>query len=114
MHEGTGGAESVLGARRRPLMRKGKLSGIKPLKTGRHRIGKVLGGKHTHKSSIPQGCPFSMNLIALLMKPWINMMRDKDLEARTLADGLFFYGTGKNHNKKVKKEWSCLDIFLKI
>ncbi len=65
--------------------------------TVRLQIGNTLGVEHKHKCSIPQGCPFSMTLIGLLMRPWIMMMRDKEMEPRVLADDLFFYAAGKRH-----------------
>eukprot|EP00973_Karenia_brevis_P030818 4250662-Karenia_brevis.AAC.1 len=60
-------------------------------------IGSTLGKEHQHACSIPQGCPFSMAFIALLMKPWINIMREANLEPRVLADDLFFYASGESH-----------------
>ena len=60
-------------------------------------IGPALGVEHHHSCSIPQGCPFSMAFIALLLKPWINMMRAKGVEPRALADDLFFFSPGTRH-----------------
>ena len=38
-------------------------------------LGTTIGKPHRHKCGIPQGCPFSMLIIALLLRPWILMMR---------------------------------------
>ena len=40
----------------------------------RFQIGKTLGEAHRDVASIPQGCPSSMNMVALLMRPWIMKM----------------------------------------
>ncbi len=41
----------------------------------RMQIGTSLGEEHKHPCSIPQGCPFSMTLIALRMRPLIKLVR---------------------------------------
>ena len=63
----------------------------------RQQIGNTLGQEHQHDCSIPQGCPFSMSLIGLLMRPWVGLMRETGVEPRVLADDLFFHATGKRH-----------------
>ena len=65
-----------------------------------NQIGSSLGTPHQHRCSIPQGCPFSMTLIALLMKPWISYMRQEQLTPRVLADDLFIYATREQHASK--------------
>ena len=62
-----------------------------------NQIGDALGQAHTHRCSIPQGCPFSMTLIALLMRPWIMLVREVGIQPRVLADDLFLYGTRERH-----------------
>ena len=52
----------------------------------RFQICKTLGEAHRDTCSIPQGCPFSMNMVALLMRPWIMNMKENGIEPRTLAD----------------------------
>ena len=67
-------------------------------------IGKEqsIGKEHQHRCSIPQGCPFSMSLLALLMKVWINLMQELGVVPRTLADDLFFYAHGQPHRAKAE------------
>ncbi len=65
--------------------------------TIRQQIGNTLGVEHKHECSIPQGCPFSLSLIGLLMRPWIKVMREIGVEPRVLADDLFFTATGRKH-----------------
>ena len=69
----------------------------------RNQIGQHLGEPHVHRCSIPQGCPFSMTLIALLMRPWIMLMRDNQVEPRVLADDLFLHATRTEHASKAVK-----------
>ena len=69
----------------------------------RFQMGKTLGEKHQDQTSIPQGCPFSMNMVALLMRPWIQMMIDNNIEPRTMADDLFFFTKGSDHVESAKK-----------
>ena len=44
-----------------------------------------------------------MNMVALLMRPWIQMMIDNNIEPRTMADDLFFFTKGKDHVEVAKK-----------
>ncbi len=44
-------------------------------------VGATLGKEHHHRCSIPQGCPFSMMMVALLMRPWIKLMEAHNVEA---------------------------------
>ena len=62
--------------------------------TVRNQIGQHLCEEHAHFCSIPQGCPFSMALVALLMRPWILLMRDHNIEPRALADDLMISDGG--------------------
>ena len=41
-----------------------------------------------------------MNMVALLMRPWIMKMKENGIEPRTLADDLFFFANGKDHEEK--------------
>jgi hypothetical protein len=63
----------------------------------RYQIGAHIGGVHRDRCAIPQGCPFSMTMVALIMIPWIRLMRDLHVEPRVLADDLMFTAHGKHH-----------------
>ena len=65
-----------------------------------NQIGGTLGKPHQHRCSIPQGCPFSMALIALLMRPWILHMRAHQVEPRVLAGDLFIHTARLQHASK--------------
>ena len=41
-----------------------------------------------------------MNMVALLMRPWIMNMKENEIEPRTLADDLFFYTIGKQDDEE--------------
>ena len=56
-----------------------------------------LGDRHTRLNGIPQGCPFSMMLVALLLRPWILLMESIGTDPRTLADDLLVTASGPNH-----------------
>ncbi len=63
----------------------------------------TLGQKHKDPMSIPQGCPFSMTLIALLMRPWMGLMREEGVTPRALADDLLMMAEGKGHGERVPR-----------
>jgi ribonuclease HI len=63
----------------------------------RFQVGEVIGPAHLERCSIPQGCPFSMALVALLTKIWVNHMETFGVEPRCLADDLLFTAEGSAH-----------------
>ncbi len=56
-----------------------------------YQLAGTLGEDHVDRASIPQGCPFSMVLVALLMRPWASLMRECGVKPRTLADDLLIF-----------------------
>ena len=66
-----------------------------------NQIGTTIGKPHQHRCSIPQGCPFSMALVALLMRPWISTMRANQVEPRVLADDLFLSTSRQQHASRM-------------
>ena len=54
--------------------------------TVRHTLPGGLGEGYARPTSIPQGCPWSMAMLGLLMRPWVLRMRTAGLGARLLAD----------------------------
>ena len=63
----------------------------------RYQIGSKIGKARQVKCSIPQGCPFSMTMVALLMTPCVKLMRDLQVDPRVLADDLLLTAQGKHH-----------------
>jgi hypothetical protein len=51
------------------------------------------GEPYQKRCSIPQGCPFSMMITALLLRPWILARRASGLIPRILADDLLLVAT---------------------
>ena len=60
-------------------------------------IASGLGKPHRRPCGIPQGCPFSMMVIAFLMRPWLLIMQATTLKPRVLADDVFLFATGEWH-----------------
>ena len=57
-----------------------------------------LGQPYQKRCSIPQGCPFSMMIFALLLRPMILLSRAPGhIIARLLADDLIIVGIGEGH-----------------
>ena len=69
----------------------------------RYQVGKTIGKEHQDRCSIPQGCPFSMTMVALMLQPWIKLINQEDVVPRVLADDLMFTATGEGHRAKTVK-----------
>ena len=54
------------------------------------------GKAYKKRCSIPQGCPFSMMFIALLMLPWVVMCNSMGLQPRVLADDIMLSTVGRD------------------
>ena len=66
-------------------------------------IGQGIGHKYSRKCGIPQGCPLSMSIVALLMRAWIIEMRMMEVEAKVLADEVLMIAQGKHMLRKYAK-----------
>ena len=61
-----------------------------------------VGTPYKRKCGIPQGCPFSMLLVALIMRPWIIAMRGiQGTMAYILADDVFILCKGDHMTKNL-------------
>ena len=58
------------------------------------------GAQHTRTRGIPQGCPFSMTLTALLVRPWTQKLLRRGAIPRVLADDLHVVVAGDEHHDK--------------
>ena len=56
-----------------------------------------LGEPYGRPTSIPQGDPMSMMVVAILLRPWISQMRQLAMHPRILADDLQAISTGTRH-----------------
>ena len=63
----------------------------------RSTIAGGLGEEYTKATSIPQGDPMSMAVIALMMRAWIVEMQRCAVSPRLLADDLQLLSTGERH-----------------
>ena len=66
----------------------------------RFQIGRTIGKHHQDPASLPQGCPFSMAMVALLFKPWLSVMKQAKVTPRCLADDLMLIATGQEHQSR--------------
>ena len=55
-----------------------------------------LGRARNRYTSLPQGCPFSMRFLALMMVPWHQQIKIYGAIPRSLADDLLHYAKGPN------------------
>ena len=56
-----------------------------------------LGQPHHHPAGIPQGCPMSMMVLTLLLRPWLIDMKQRELHPRTLADDVLLLANSQAH-----------------
>ena len=56
-----------------------------------------IGKGYRKTCSIPQGCPLSMAIIALLLRPWLCLMREMGAQGRVLADDMLILAAGEGH-----------------
>ena len=55
-----------------------------------------MGTPYKRRCGIPQGCPFSMTMVALIMRPWIILMQKiSGVRAFILADDVLLIATGE-------------------
>ena len=63
-----------------------------------------VGTPYWRGCGIPQGCPFSMMIVALIMRPWIVIMQGiTDVKAYILADDVLVIATGINMVENLAK-----------
>ena len=53
-----------------------------------------LGHSHQRKVGIPQGCPFSMMIVALLLRPWLLMAKTMGAVPKVLVDDVLIIAKG--------------------
>ena len=53
-----------------------------------YQVADTIGAAHYEKCSIPQGCPLSMAMVALLTRVWVLHTAKLNVEPRCLADDL--------------------------
>ncbi len=78
----------------------------------RFQVGNAIGVPYHDRASIPQGCPYSMAMVALLTKPWISLMKRNRVIPRCLADDLLILAIGNFHQSKYIKAMSLSKQFF--
>ena len=68
----------------------------------RYQLNGTLGPPHQDRCSLPQGCPFSMAMVSLVMIPWIRKMRRMTVRPRCLADDLLLVAAGPGHAQRLE------------
>ena len=59
-------------------------------------VAGTFGEPHKRLCSIPQGCPLSMTMIAFLLHPWIEIIKEIGANPRVLADDIMVWSDGQN------------------
>ena len=75
-------------------------------------IGSNVGHKYSRKCGIPQGCPLSMAIVALLMRAWVIEMRSMNVDAKFLADDVLLVAKGKHMLKSYAKALNYTHQYL--
>ena len=60
-----------------------------------------VGNGHHHRCGIPQGCPLSMPIVSLLLRPWAKLVERYGCKPRSLADDLLILAVGDGHARKL-------------
>lgn len=69
----------------------------------RHTLNGTLGKEHSRPASVPQGCQFSMLLVALWSCPWIGTIRRTGAAPSVLADDILATATGPLQEVTLKR-----------
>ena len=67
-----------------------------------------LGEARSLHCGIPQGCPLSMMVIAILMRAWVNIMQARGLQGRILADDIMLLAHGDDHLRRFQVGFSAI------
>ena len=73
-----------------------------------------LGAKHNRPNGIPQGCPLSMMIVALLTRPWMLVTKACKVTPRGLADDLLAVAAGKDHVENLIRATEETHRFLEL
>ena len=73
-----------------------------------------FGQPFIKERSIPQGDPWSMMMLALILKPGITLLRHLETVPRCLADDLLLLSRGPGHAQRTSQGLSSLLAYLKL
>ena len=66
-------------------------------------LASTIGQPYTWEFSIPQGCPLSMMIVALMMRPWIMLMKEMNVDPKVLADDAMIIAKGIRMIKRLAR-----------
>jgi hypothetical protein len=74
-----------------------------------------IGRPHHHPCGLPQGCPFSMMVLSLILRPWILKCRELQVKPRALADDILTFAGGHDHlNRTIRATNFTFEYLLHI
>lgn len=71
-----------------------------------------IGQPYRRQCSIPQGCPLSMMIVALIMRPWLQKTKELNVEPKVLADDVLIIATGARMIKRLARAIDATHEFL--
>lgn len=72
-----------------------------------------IGKPYSRRCGIPQGCPFSMTMVALIMRSWMLEMRTHaGISCYILAEDVLIIGTGMKMVSKFAKAVNATHLYL--
>ncbi len=71
-----------------------------------------IGRGFQRRCGIPQGCPLSMAMTALIMRPWVLMAKQNGASPRILADAIMIVTSGTGMVRKFAKSLTFTHQYL--
>ena len=72
-----------------------------------------IGKPYRRRCGIPQGCPYSMAMVALIMRPWVLLMRTMvNIQCYILADDVLIVATGNHMIRNFTKALDATHLYL--
>ena len=75
-------------------------------------VAGTLGEPHKRLTSIPQGCPLSMTMVAFLMRPWIGVIKEIGATPRVLADDILVWDDSPQQETIVAKAYEATFMYI--
>ena len=73
-----------------------------------------VGEPQKHPRGLPQGCPYSMIVVALLMHTWVIVCREPSVTPHVLADKILVTAGGHDHINRIVDATNFTSDFLDI
>eukprot|EP00969_Alexandrium_andersonii_P373830 15484901-Alexandrium_andersonii.AAC.1 len=75
-------------------------------------LADTIGVGYTRPASIPQGCPLSMALLSIVVRPLLLMIKACGAIPRSLADDIFAHSKGPGHWRRVRAANNMTHVYL--